>query len=213
MHNAMALDGDTSRLAHFYDQWAEEYDADVGVGTSYGMPGMIIETLNRATNTDDRFRTLRDPATRILDAGCGTGAVGKQLHDAGWREIHGIDLSSEMVKVAAERGVYSSLQAGVDLTAQISEELMGSADVVTIGGVFTVGHVPPEALKNLATIVRRGGLLVISTREAYLDETNFADVEHRLVNDGILERVVHIQSAPYTMDSTGDYWAWAVRRP
>ena len=51
---------------------------------------------------------------------------------------------------------------------------------------------------------------VVSTRRAYHEETDHRSVSERLVGAGRLELVVHTRDAPYTKDSTGDYWAYRV---
>lgn len=208
MHGSMDLGGDVDKLRDFYDGWAADYDADVE--ENYGMPAMVAETLRRAIATRPELSAIAEPTAHIVDAGCGTGAVGAELHRAGWRNLHGIDLSPEMLKRAEARQIYQTLRGEVDLTARVEHGLARSADAVTAGGVFTVGHVPPEALMVMASIVRLGGLLVISVRDAYLSETDFVAVQQRLVDRGQLEPLVRIERAPYTMDSTGDYWAWRV---
>ena len=103
-----------------------------------------------------------------------------------------------------------TLEAGINLTNPPPEHLRASADIVTVGGVFTVGHIAPEALAVMASLVRPGGLLVVSTRAAYLEQTNFREVVSGLIADDVLRLLVHFEKAPYTMDSTGDYWAFAV---
>ncbi|MGI9606233.1 MAG: class I SAM-dependent DNA methyltransferase [Acidimicrobiales bacterium] len=208
MSGAMSLDGDSNKLAAFYADWASYYDEDVATH-GYGMPGMVVEALERAIEVLGADSLDRSRA-RVVDAGCGTGLVGQALHDHGWHNLHGVDLSPEMVEEARERGIYDTLTGGVDLTVPVSAELAGSADVVTVGGLFTVGHVPPEALAVMAGIARPGGLLVLSTRQAYHQDTDFVAVSEQLVYDGVLELLVRIAEAPYTMDSTGDYWAYQV---
>jgi len=208
MHDVMSLDGDVGKLQAFYDDWAKTYDADVDV--NYGMPAMVAEILRQAVASRPDLAAIAEPDARIVDAGCGTGAVGAELAKVGWTNLHGVDLSDEMLKLAEERGVYRSLTGGVDLTAPFDDALAGSADAVTIGGVFTVGHVPPDALRNVATIVRPGGVLAISVRDAYVRETNFIETQQGLCDEGVLEVLVSLSGAPYTMDSTGDYWAWRV---
>lgn len=208
MHGAMSLDGDVDKLRTFYDDWASTYDADVNI--NYGMPGMVVETLRQAVASRTELSGIAEPHAHIIDAGCGTGAIGTELAKAGWVNVHGIDLSHEMLKKAEERGVYASLTGGVDLTVPVGEELAATADAVTVGGVFTVGHVPPEALGVMASIVRPGGVLATSVRDAYVADTNFADVQQQLCDTGALELLLLIEGAPYTMDSTGDYYAWKV---
>jgi predicted TPR repeat methyltransferase len=208
MHGAMSLDGDPSKLRAFYDGWAADYDEDVG--QNYGMPGMVAATLG--ATAEAAGWTTEYTASAVLDAGCGTGAVGQALHDAGWTNLSGIDLSPEMAALADARGIYRSVEGGVDLTVPVAEHLDGAADAVTLGGVFTVGHVPPTAIATMATLVRDGGLLVVSTRDAYQNETDWHQVIGGLTTDGLLEPLIHTANGPYTMDSTGDYWGWRVHR-
>jgi predicted TPR repeat methyltransferase len=208
MHNVMNLGGDAEKLRAFYDRWATEYDADVG--QNYGMPSMVVSALRQAIDVEASLAELNQPDTRILDAGCGTGQVGIALAAAGYTIIDGIDLSPEMIRIAETTGVYRNLEGGVDLTLPAPDSLARLADIVTIGGVFTVGHVPPEALATVATLVRHGGLLSVSTREAYHQETDYVMVQDGLVADGALDLLLHIAKGPYTMDSTGDYWVYLV---
>lgn len=207
MHDVMSLDGDVDKLHVFYDRWAATYDADVDV--DYGMPGNVVGVLEAGlaslANGEEVNRSIR-----VLDAGCGTGLVGAHLSAAGFTDLHGVDLSEEMVRHAAERGVYASLEGGIDLSISAPEHLVKSADAVTVGGVFTVGHIPPSALSVMASMVRPGGVLAISTRAAYLDGTDFADVVDERVGAGELRLLVRHHDRSYTMDSNGDFWAFEV---
>jgi len=207
MHDAMSLDGDTDKLRAFYDNWADDYDLDVG-SHGYGMPEMVVRTLIACADA------LEWPATRqeisVIDAGCGTGLVGAVLHAQGWTNLRGVDLSEEMAAKAAARGIYTTVEGGIDLTSPAADHLRGSADAVTVGGVFTVGHVPPDALEPMASLARDGGVLAVSTRDAYQRDTNWHELVARLEAEGRLEPIVHTADGPYTMDSTGDYWGWRV---
>lgn len=209
MRAAMSLDGDPSRLAEFYSNWASTYDEDVG-GHEYGLPGAMVATLMAAAGVDRTTAWAADRNITIFDAGCGTGLVGAALAQAGYRTIDGVDVSTEMIEIAQERGIYRRLEGNVDLLNP-PPWLVGAADVVTIGGVFTVGHVPPETLGVVAGIARHGGILVASVRKAYLEQTDYLEVSNNLIERGVLEVLVHAPDQPYTMDSTGDYWAYRVR--
>jgi len=208
MHDVMNLGGDAEKLRAFYDRWATDYDADVG--QNYGMPSMVVSALRQAIDVEPSLAQFNQPDTSILDAGCGTGQVGVALAAAGYTIIDGIDLSPEMIRVAETTGVYRNLDCGVDLTLPAPDSLARRADIVTVGGVFTVGHVPPEALAMVATLVGHGGLLSVSTRKAYHQETNYVVFQDELVADGVLDLLLHIADGPYTMDSTGDYWVYRV---
>ena len=47
---------------------------------------------------------------QIIDLGCGDGAVGEALHKEGFTNLVGTDISSGMMKIAEERGVYRDLR-------------------------------------------------------------------------------------------------------
>lgn len=209
MKSAMSLDGDVEKIATYYNDWASNYDDDVA-SHGYGIPSMMMRTIEAATEIDAAASKFSDRSVRVLDAACGTGLVGEVLAELGYDDLHGVDLSHEMVLRAGQRRIYASLEGGVDLSIEPPAHLVGFADIVTVGGVFTVGHVAPDALRVMAELVRPGGLLVVSTRQAYLLQTNFREVVGSLVGDGTLRLLVHFEDAPYTMDSTGDYWAFHV---
>ena len=46
----------------------------------------------------------------IVDLGCGTGLVGEQLYNLGYKNIDGMDLSENMLKDAEEKGIYRYLR-------------------------------------------------------------------------------------------------------
>jgi len=211
MRQAMSLDGDRQKLESFYAQWAATYDADVA-DHGYGLPRSMVAALMSAIDVlaaaDPSHRTLVESNSVVLDAACGTGQVGVALHAAGYQVIDGIDLSAEMVAVARTTGVYRRLEAGIDLTENPPEHLLAHADVMTVGGVFTVGHIPPESLRRMSKMVKPGGLMVVSTRKAYQDDTGFADVSSALIEEGVFQLVLRQADQPYTMDSTGDYWVY-----
>ena len=210
MSQVMNLGGDVQKLRAFYKDWATAYDDDVA-SHGYGLPSMMVHTVEAAltalADADGRI----DRSAKVLDAGCGTGLVGAALSDAGFDNIHGVDLSHEMAELAARRSAYQTIQSGVDLSVEPDEYLQRSADIVTVGGVFTVGHVPPGALRHMAKLPVVGGLLVVGTRPAYVSDTDFCVVLQELLNEGVLRLLVHEENAPYTMDSNGDYWAFEVR--
>lgn len=208
MRRAMSLNGEPDKLSEFYGSWASTYDDDVG-SHDYGLPETMVATLHEAAGRHASVAWARDPNSIVLDAGCGTGLVGVALAAAGYHTIDGIDLSPDMVEVAKKRGVYRNLEGGIDLTSP-PPRLAGAADIVTIGGVFTVGHVPAETLADVAGLVRAGGLLIVSVRKAYLHQSGYLDVSQVLIERGVIEELVHLADQPYTMDSTGDYWAYRV---
>ncbi len=209
MRQVMSLAGDVDKLTSFYADWASYYDSDVAEH-GYGLPAMMLAAVNAAAGHDEAAGRYLDRSVPVLDAGCGTGLVGVVMHDAGYHDLHGIDLSHEMVERARERDIYRSLEGGIDLSRPVPDHLVRSAQIVLVGGVFTVGHIPPEALSVVAALPSTGGLLVVSTRQSYQESTDFVAVQQAMVEAGDLQLLAHLPDAPYTMDSTGDYWAWRI---
>ena len=55
-----------------------------------------------------------DPKARVLDAGCGSGAIVWWLHDRGFHEAEGIDISAEQIHEGQALGVRNLLQADLE---------------------------------------------------------------------------------------------------
>ena len=121
------------------------------------------------------FRQTLQPGTqkhKIFDAGCGTGLVGglfADLQKQDLLEIHGGDLSSEMIELAKKKNVYASFKI-VNLKEELPYE-PESFDTITCAGVFLQGHCGPETVPHLMRILKKGGSLVATVRRAFYDNT------------------------------------------
>lgn len=212
---AMRLDGDVEALQRYYQDWADTYETDVGA-ERYALPDQVAILLrlvvdrHRDQPIDGLTSDPGAPDAPVMDAGCGTGLVGARLWADGYRVIDGVDLSPAMMEQAAERGCYRMLRGGVDLTAPLPSELIGGYDIVCVGGLFTVGHLAPETLGNVAQLARPGGLLLTTTRRQYHEESGYVEVSAGLEARGRLRLIQRTVDAPYTLDSPGDYWAYVV---
>jgi predicted TPR repeat methyltransferase len=215
IRDALALDGNVDAIQRYYEDWADDYDNDVGA-EQYDLPNEVARLLDQIVrqDTDEPIDRLTinpgPPNPTILDVGCGTGLIGVRLSEVGYQTIDGIDLSPAMTERAALRGCYNNLTSGVDITAPLPDQLVGAHDIVVVGGVFTVGHVPPSALAAVAAMVRPGGLLLMTTRKQYYDDTDYQIVSDQLEADGVLQTLRVNRDMPYTLDSTGHYWAHLV---
>ncbi len=153
--------GDAARLKAVYDDWAEKYDAELWAS---GNPYVAI-----ICALVGRF--VPDPGARILDGGCGTGAVGRILSCAGYANIEGLDPSDGMRAAAARRGVYAALYP-LALGAEIALE-KESYDAVVASGVLTVGHAPPEALDGMLGLAKRGAPILFSMSKPAFEDSGF----------------------------------------
>ncbi len=99
-----------------YDGWAPEYDAELAAW-GYDAPVQAA-----------RLLLAHDPRpAMLLDAGCGTGLVGRALRDGGFAgTLTGIDLSAASLDLAGRRDVYDALA-----TADLQQRLWRCSELST----------------------------------------------------------------------------------
>jgi len=162
--------------AHYAD-WAEVYDLEVAEEKGYRQPERCANAL---------LATGLDKDSVILDVGCGTGLSGKALGDAGFTNLDGCDLSPEMLEKADQTGFYQRL-----FETNLNEPPLDAADgqyaAATCVGVFSFGHVMPDAIDEVLRILKPGGILVIGLNDHYYEEGSFPSKLDALVDDGRIE--------------------------
>lgn len=200
---ALKLDGTPQKVQAFYEQWAENYNIDTR-SVEYSGPDICAALLIQHQKELDQL----DFNARLLDAGCGTGFVGEALKAKGYSNVYGFDLSDSMAKQALETDAYADVNGGIDMMKAADSYAAASFDAVLSVGVFTLGHVPPQALEVLLQLTSPGGLLVMSTRSHYYDQTDFQALVDRLIEAGEAELLQLIKDAPYNNDGSGHYWVF-----
>ena len=145
-------------LEERYDQWASEYDKDLDEVFAWNAP----------QNGADVLARLVPAGAAVLDAGAGTGLVGKCLADAGFTNMAAMDLSQGMLEEARRKNVYNSFhQMALGETLGFDT---GQFDAVISIGVFTLGHAPVEGFDELVRITKPGGYVVFSLRTDMVNE-------------------------------------------
>ncbi|MEJ2887261.1 class I SAM-dependent DNA methyltransferase [Actinomycetospora aeridis] len=179
---------DVAVTRRVYDEWAPTYDGDdVGVLMGHMTAAQVAE----------RVASLVRPGTEVLDAACGTGAVGAELAARGFRSIDGLDLSPGMLRLARRRGVYHDLgPADLRRTTPGAGSKYG---VVTCVGAFAPGHLGPGALVGLVRVIRPDGFLVATVAEETWAAEGYDRVLARLVADGY----AHLVEQTDTEDPAG----------
>ena len=195
---ALHLDGDPQTVKQFYEDWAKNYNLDT-TSSDYTGPVVSAKLLSQFLPAQN---------LQLLDAGCGTGLVGLELQSLGYHKVDGFDLSDSMAEQAIATGAYRQVQGGIDMMRANESYADASYAAILSVGVFTLGHVPPEALLVLLQMVEPDGLLVISTRTHYYDQTNFQAVVDDLVSNNQVELLRVIRDAPYNNDGDGHYWVF-----
>ena len=195
---ALHLDGDPQRVKEFYEDWAKNYNIDT-TSSEYSGPTISAQLLNQY---------LPEKRSKLLDAGCGTGLVGIALQALGYNCIDGFDLSDSMAEQATATGTYQQVVGGIDMMRAAESYPDADYDAILSVGVFTLGHVPPEALQVLLQLTGPGGLLLISTRTHYYDQSNYQQVVDDLIETGQVALLQLVKDAPYNNDGDGHYWVF-----
>lgn len=159
-------------LADAYSSWSSAYDRETAA-LGYCLPFLISGWL---------ARHVPRGAGPLLDAGCGTGLSGPGLSALGYKRIEGLDLSREMLAIAAARGCYQRLECAALGRALPWPDGYFAAFLST--GVFTEGHAPASSLDELARITRRGGHAVFTVRDIVLERGGFRQAFQRLQAEG-----------------------------
>ena len=146
-----------------YRTWAHSYDTAFHDGQGYQLAREVAEAFIAAGGTGP-----------VLDVGAGTGLVGAHLRAMNITPIDGIDLSEDMLQVAGMKGDYRGLFAG-DVTAPL-QLLDAPYAGIDSSGTITLGHVGPEALRNVVDVAAQGATCVISVNAAHFESAGFDHV-------------------------------------
>jgi SAM-dependent methyltransferase len=163
---------DNKELAERYDVWAKDYDEDLDEGFGWIGPQRAVDFLMKYVDTE----------ARILDAGAGTGLVGKLLSKQGYKKLSAMDLSKGMLNEARKKNAYDEFHQMV-----MGEPLdfpTDSFDAVISVGVLTVGHAPASSLDELVRITRPGGHVVFSLRPDVYRDSGFKEKQDELETKG-----------------------------
>ncbi|XP_067863897.1 methyltransferase-like protein 27 isoform X2 [Heptranchias perlo] len=150
----------------------------------YQAPRFGVETV------DSVYLEHRDSAL-VLDVPCGTGLVAEGLQKLGFKNIHGIDGSEEMLKLAESNGMYQSLIHCLVTADKPLPVKAGTYDLVTVVGGIAQQHLPWSILPELLRVTKSGGLICFTMRAEESEHRSklLASVQE-LVSKGLWEKVV-----------------------
>ena len=178
------IDRSVEDTIEMYKDWADSYEDDVS-GRGYRTPFRMAEAL---ANFKSEF------SGPILDFGCGTGYSGVALVSAGFEQLHGTDITPEMLEKAKEKKIYQSLwlaNAG-DAPSQV-----GEYECIFAAGVISLGAAPPETLSQCLDVLSKGGLLILSFNQPTVADGSF---------DRVLDEEVERGRAQLAFRETGPHF-------
>jgi len=124
----------------------------------------------------------------IIDIGAGTGSLGEDLNQLGFRLIDGLDISKVMLDRCREKNIYRTLYE-VPLTCSPTKGIEDSKyDAAISVGCFVEGHIPLDALEELSRMVKPGGYIVYSINDPQF-KMNYMEIQGRFMKEKKLQLI------------------------
>ncbi len=128
----------------------------------------VARATTRAADRLVRHAPAPFGSRRLLDVGCSNGGYLALMHELGW-DTAGIELDEGAASQARDRGL--TVRRGV--ISDLSPEIDGTFDYITLGHVLEHVHDPLRALETVRSVLAPGGVVWIAT-------PNLRSLNHRL---------------------------------
>jgi predicted TPR repeat methyltransferase len=175
-HSSRPPDG---YVAALFDRFAGHYDKRMLDVLEFRVPEKLAQLVMPVIP--------RNRPARIVDLGCGTGLLGAELAELK-AEMTGIDLSQQMLDLAARRGIYIRLLKG-DIVEELQRFPASTADAVLASDVFVyVGDLRAVFAAAARTMVP-GGIFAFSVEAAENGEFHLGSKGRYMHSAGYLRKL------------------------
>ncbi len=146
-----------------YDRLARGWQAKVAAHPE--LVSLDIETADvmKMSSYQKLYELLKQhvPGKKVLDYGCGHGMHTMQIAKMSAREVIGVDLSEESLKIAEERSMKNEVgnMKFLKMDAEALEFPDNSFDVVFDGGTFSSIELE-KGLQEIQRVLKSGGFLI-----------------------------------------------------
>ena len=188
------------KVLDYYDNWTkkEQFNKD-----------MVIWNYEAPQNTDSLLnKHAIDKKINILDAGCGTGLVGKELQKYGYSNLTGVDFSQSMLDLITP-GIYHTIDL-IDLNEPLKYG-DNTFDAIMCVGTFTYGHVKAHALNEFIRIVNYRGLICFTINEGIYKEYEFDKKIDELITNNQWE-IIEFSKSTYIVNKNIEAWLCIARK-
>ena len=165
-------------VAELFDGYAKDFESSLVGKLNYKTPTIIADYLKL-------FIPFKNIKLDILDLGCGTGLAGEVLIDLA-KNLVGIDLSKEMLKLASAKNIYNRLVHS-EIHHALNNEQDESFDVIVSSDVFVYIGDLKEIFNSVHNILRVGGFFAYSVEALNsIDNTEkiFSSLDYKLNDNG-----------------------------
>ena len=188
------------KVLDYYDNWTkkEQFNKDMVIW-NYEAPQNTASLLNKHAI---------DKKINILDAGCGTGLVGKELKKYGYSNLTGVDFSQSMLDLITP-GIYHTIDL-IDLNEPLKYG-DNTFDAIMCVGTFTYGHVKAHALNEFIRIVNYQGLICFTINEGIYKEYEFDKKIDELTTNNQWE-IIEFSKSTYIVNKNIEAWLCIARK-
>ncbi|MBD2603453.1 aminotransferase class I/II-fold pyridoxal phosphate-dependent enzyme [Scytonema hofmannii FACHB-248] len=135
-----------------YDNWVSFYDQEHYDNGWTILLNHIAYTLISYLKKDDL----------ILDIGCGTGLLGRELSSYGFKNLQGLDISQQSLDILKDLDIYNALH--LEELGNTLSFADNTFDALVSTGVFTRNQVPLETFEELIRVLKPGGIFAVVLR-------------------------------------------------